>query len=483
VKGFKVGSLSLLIKMSKKVAFNKYLRNWFFSKVEERMYKDLIVTNPDKRLKKVQEDKYAMGQALIFSIKKAVEEKRISEKTAEGLLSVFLGNIFLGGFYKRRKFIEKFGFKPPMFITISPEGRCNLNCIGCYANSTMGMGKLPYKVFDKIIEDAKELWGANFFVISGGEPLIYRSEGKTLLNIAEKHSDCYFLMYTNGTLITETMAKKLQDVGNITPSISVEGLEKETNERRGKGVFSKTVQAMKNLREVGVPFGISITATNKNAELIVSEEFIDFYFNQEGAIYGWIFHYMPIGRAFTLDLLPTPSQRITLLKKVWEIVKNKKIFIADFWNSGTSSDGCICAARGGGYFYINWDGDVTPCVFIPYAVDNIKEIYNRGERLDVIINSPFFKAIRKWQAEYGYEQERGNTKNWLTPCPIRDHHSELYEIIKVNKVYPINEEAKQALKDEKYREGLIKYGKEVEKLTKEMWKEYQRDEERTKNNN
>lgn len=433
------------------------------------MYKDLIIANPDKRPLKVQEDKYAMGKALVASIKRAFEHGHISRKAASGLLSVFLGNVFFGGFYRRREFIQRYGVKPPMFITISPTGACNLKCVGCYAASNPNLGKLPFSVFDQIIRDAKNSWGANFFVISGGEPLIYKSENKTFLDIARIHSDCFFLMYTNGTKIDKSMAQELADLGNITPSISVEGLKCETDERRGPGVFEKTIQAMQNLREAGVPFGISITAFNYNTELIVSPEFIDFYFEQQGAIYGWVFHYMPIGRGFTLGFLPTPEQRISLLHKVWELVREREIFIADFWNSGTSSDGCICAARGGGYFYIDWNANVMPCVFIPYSLHNIQKVYENGGDLDTVINSELFKKIREWQAKYGYEQPFDKTGNWLRPCPIRDHYADLYEVLKSTSAHPINEEAQEALKDEGYRQGLIQYGKEIERLTHECW--------------
>lgn len=454
----------------KKVASNPNL----LGKLEEKMYFDLIQKNPYHRPLKVQEDKYAMGKALLSSIKRGLEKGLISAKAARGVLSVFLGNVFFGGFYKRQAYLKRWGFMPPMFMTISPTGACNLNCTGCYAGSTPNLGKLPWPIFDQIIGEAKKSWGANFFVISGGEPLIYKSQGKTFLDIARVHSDCYFLMYTNGTKIDKSMAQALSDLGNITPSISVEGLKKETEERRGKGVFEKITTAMKNLREVGVPFGISITATCKNSDLITSTEFTDFYYNQQGALYGWIFHYMPIGRGFTLELLPTPEQRVTLLHKIWKLVYEQKIFIADFWNSGTASDGCICAARGGGYFYIDWDGNVMPCVFVPYSSHNIIDVYQSGGSLGTIINSELFKRIRQWQAEYGYQQPPDKVQNWLRPCPIRDHYAQMYQIVRETKAQPIGEEAEKALKDEDYRKGLIEYGQEIEKLTGEQWKkEYQ----------
>lgn len=448
---------------------NLSARRFLLKNIEHRIYQDLIVANPDRRPLRVQEDKYHMGRALLYRIARAISEGTLSSASIRGLLNVFLGNVFFGGFYKRRDFIESHGFKPPMFLTISPCKACNLRCIGCYASSGAHPEKLPYEVLNRIISNAKDLWGANFFVISGGEPLIYRSDGKSLLDLAQEHSNCFFLMYTNGTLIDEGMANRLAKLGNITPAISVEGLEKETDARRGKGVHERVLQAMANLRRAGVPFGISVTATCHNAELVTSDEFYDYYFEREGAIYGWVFHYMPIGRGYTLNLLPTPKQRIEMLKREWEVVRERKLFLADFWNSGTSSDGCICAARGGGYFYIDWNGDVMPCVFVPYSTHNIIEVFKNGRDLSTVVDSPLFRSIRKWQSDYAYDRGPDEQGNLLRQCPIRDHHGALYEIVIKNKAHPIDEASREALEDEEYHKGLIEYGERIGELTDPIW--------------
>lgn len=465
--------ITALLKLGENAISNRYTRKFLINNVEKRIYKDLIEKNPDDRPIKVQDDKYVLAKALLHSIDNAFDRGHISKECARGLIQVFLGNVFFGGFYKRREFIEKHGFKPPMFITISPTKVCNLKCKGCYANATYEPRKLSYNTFDRILKDAKQSWGANFFVISGGEPLMYKDDGKTLLDIAKVHNDCFFLMYTNGTLVDEVMAKNLAEVGNITPAISVEGLERETDDRRGKGVFKKIIFAMENLRNNGVPFGISVTVTKNNVDLISSDEFINYYFKKQNAIYGWYFHYMPIGRGYTLDMLPSPEKRVELLQNEWKIVREKDIFLVDFWNSGTASDGCISAARGGGYFYIDWDGNVCPCVFVPYTVDNIAELYKENKSLEDAINSELFRKIRCWQADYGYEKPRNEVGNWLRQCPIRDHYNVMYKIIRETNAKPIDSSGEGILKDEEYRKGLIGYGERIEELTKDMWqKEY-----------
>ena len=173
------------------------------------------------------------------------------------------------------------------------------------------------------------------------------------------------MMYTNSTLIDREAARRMAELGNITPAISVEGWEKETDERRGAGVFRKIQRAMENLREAGVPFGVSVTGTRKNAETVLSDEFMDYYFRQQGAVYGWLFQYMPIGRSFDVDLMVTAEQRKWMLEKELRLIFERDLFLIDFWNGGPMSLGCISAGRSGGYFYIDWNGNVAPCVFFP----------------------------------------------------------------------------------------------------------------------
>jgi MoaA/NifB/PqqE/SkfB family radical SAM enzyme len=297
------------------------------------------------------------------------------------------------------------------------------------------------------------------------------------LDAVEKHPDVFFLFYTNGTLIDERTAQRIAALGNATPAISVEGWRERTDERRGKGVFDRVLAAMEQLRKAGVLFGISLTATRHNAEEILSEEFIDFFFEQQGAFYGWIFQYMPIGRSYTLDLMPTPEQRLWMWKRSWEIVKKRKIFLADFWNHGTLSNGCIAAGRtrGGGYLYIDWNGAVSPCVFVPYSPVNVKDIYAQGGTLNDVWVNPFFADIRGWQESY--MQNKGN---WLAPCLNRDHHTVLSQLIAKHEPEAIDESAHAALLDPEYGKGLEHYGELYENLSESIWHEQYLQDQRQK---
>ncbi|HFE52521.1 MAG TPA: radical SAM protein, partial [Bacteroidetes bacterium] len=122
-----------------------------------------------------------------------------------------------------------------------------------------------------------------------------------------------------------------------------------------------------------------------------------------------------------------------------------------------------------GYFYIDWDGNIAPCVFFPYYVDNIYKIYERGGTLSDALESPFFKAIRKWQDAYGYRRPASEVKNYFLPCPIRDHYKFAYRAIERFETKPLDEFAKQAIGDMEYRKRLLDYDKRLKELLDPVW--------------
>jgi radical SAM protein with 4Fe4S-binding SPASM domain len=357
-------------------------------------------------------------------------------------------------FYKakaREEFERKSGFSPPLLLVISPTMRCNLRCEGCYAGMYSKSDDLPVEVFDRIITEAKEM-GIYFMVISGGEPFYY----KPLMDMFEKHNDVTFQMYTNGTLIDKEMAGRIVELGNVIPCISVEGYKEETDQRRGEGVYSKVIQAMDNLKEAGGLFGFSATVTRFNHDVLTSDEFVDYYTRDKGCFIGWYFQYMPIGTRPSLELMTTPEQRMQRLERINRIRGEKQVLISDFWCDGPLVGGCM--AGGHNYLHINQNGDVEPCVFAHFAVDNIKD-----KSLAEALNSDFFQAIR---------ERRPYHPNLLRPCMIIDHPYVLRECVAQCGAHATHPEAEGVLTE--LAPDLDEYGEEYGRLADKVWmEEYQ----------
>ncbi len=423
----------------------------------------------------VEADKLDLASAFLHDVERALCDRRLSPAALRAFVSVLTRDVLSrrGDANAKQRFRGAHGCNPPDFLVISPGRACNLRCAGCYADSGPVREKLDFATFSEVVTQAKTLWGTRFFVISGGEPFAWRDGERTLLEMAERHADCFFMSYTNGTLIDAKLARRLGQLGNLSPGLSIEGMRERTDARRGDGVFDKVLAAIVRLRDEGVVFGVSLTATRENAAEILSDQVVELFFGELGAFYAWVFHYMPIGRAPTLELMATPPQRLELWRRMWQLIRERHIFIADFWNSATVTNGCIAAGRPGGYFHVDWNGALSPCVFMPYAPVNLRDAFAAGRTLDDVWEDPFFAGIRRWQRAYGYREngeKRGATENWLAPCLIRDHHADFMKLVDDHQPKPTSDEAGQALLDPEYHAGLIAYDRELAALTDPVWK-------------
>lgn len=72
-----------------------------------------------------------------------------------------------------------------------------------------------------------------------------------MIRLCEKHNNCAFLSFTNGTLVDQAFCDDLKRIGNLYLAISLEGFLEVNDLRRGKGVFGKVMNAMELLKQNG----------------------------------------------------------------------------------------------------------------------------------------------------------------------------------------------------------------------------------------
>jgi MoaA/NifB/PqqE/SkfB family radical SAM enzyme len=338
------------------------------------------------------------------------------------------------------------GYHPPVTLVLNPTMRCNLRCKGCYAYSFNKNSDMDRPLLEKVLTEAREL-GIQFITITGGEPFLYPD----IEGVFESFSDMIFMVYTNAQHIDADRARRLSALGNVWPAVSVEGYRDETDARRGRGVYERLTAAMERLQENGVLFGISAVPTRHNTELLASDEFIDHYIGK-GALFGWMFTYIPVGRDPDPDLMATPHQRELLRQQSLHWRKTRPIFMADFWNDGPLCGGCMSASR---FAFITSDGWAQPCTFVHFATHNV-----RDHTLKEIFVSEFFKTIRDRQPY---------CSNLLRPCKIIDHPHILREVVQKCGARPVYPGAERILEDPAVRSHLEDYSREYKKIADRAW--------------
>lgn len=320
----------------------------------------------------------------------------------------FFINASLIGWPKQEEMREKYQCNIPWAILLDPTSACNLHCTGCWAAEYGNKLNLSYEEIDSIIEQGKEL-GVYLYIYTGGEPMVRK---KDIIRLCEKHSDCVFLCFTNATLIDEAFADEMLRVGNFVPAISLEGSEEATDGRRGAGVYQKVIKAMELLHEKKLVYGISSCYTSANYDSITSDEYYDKLIDL-GAYFIWYFHYMPVGNDASVELLPTPEQRLEVYRRIRRLRAEKPLFAMDFQNDAQYVEGCIAGGRR--YLHINANGDIDPCVFVHYSDSNIRE-----KTLLEALKSPMLMA---------YHDGQPFNENMLRPCPMLENPEKLREMV------------------------------------------------------
>jgi MoaA/NifB/PqqE/SkfB family radical SAM enzyme len=275
-------------------------------------------------------------------------------------------------FQKRRKKGSLF----PAFQFISVTNDCNLSCQGCWVSKGSGSASMDIEQVKSIIAESKKR-GSYFFGILGGEPLMYKS----LLEIFRNHPDCYFQLFTNGTLLNDKIALELRKFGNVTPLISFEGDEIVADIRRGgKEVYNRTSGAIDIATKNKLVTGVAISVCKSNIEMALSDEFIE-KLHKKGVIYLWYYIYRPSGAnpCYELALSAEEIERLRIF-----LVEGRKkypiVLIDSYWRADGEP---FCPAAEGLSHHINPAGYIEPCPVIQFSKDkvlngNLSELYENS---------------------------------------------------------------------------------------------------------
>lgn len=271
---------------------------------------------------------------------------------------------------KRAK-AERGGEHIPAFLIASITSNCNLHCAGCYSRANhactdaVPVKQLTEEDWRKVFAEADDL-GISFILLAGGEPMIRRD----VITAAAGFQNILFPIFTNGTMIDDKYMDLFRKNRNLLPVISIEGMEKKTDDRRGKGVYERVLSSMEKMHDDDILFGTSVTVTTENMDEVYSDDFIEKLINR-GCKAVFYIEYVPVTEE-SKHLAPTDKEREVLKDRLAQCrEKFDEVVFVSFPGDEKSSGGCVAAGRG--FFHINSHGGAEPCPFSPYSDINVKD--------------------------------------------------------------------------------------------------------------
>jgi radical SAM protein with 4Fe4S-binding SPASM domain len=285
-------------------------------------------------------------------------------------------------------------FYAPLMVVWNFTYRCNLRCRHCYQNAgplrsdSLAAQELTLEEKLAVVD---QIAGSHIPTVSfsGGEPLIHPD----FWPVAERARDCglYLSINSNGTLITEEVARRLEEAGIAYAGISLDAPSSEEHDafRGVPGAYQRTIQGIRNLAATKVATVLSFTITRRNYRSLPE---IFRLAEQLGMDKVMVYNFVPTGRGREMiedDM--TPEMREEALEEMYRYAaaggslcttapqlgrvckqhQRSDLIPLAHTGPGRVHDLEVLADLIGGcgvgraYCALQPDGRVTPCVYMP----------------------------------------------------------------------------------------------------------------------
>ena len=260
--------------------------------------------------------------------------------------------------------------------TIELTYRCNLKCAHCYCSHDPIKPEMKYGEICRILDEVEEA-GCLWLLLTGGEPLI-RPDFTDIYTYAVRKG-ILVTLFTNGTLITPSIADHLRDYRPFSIEITLYGATAETYEAVTgvRGSFEQCMNGIRLLLERGLPVKLKamIMTLNKH-ELPMMKQYADKL--------GLEFRFDPAispkldGSKATISLRISPEEIVELDLADDKRLKEWRSFCDKFWNSSYRDELFTCGG-GRNTFHINPYGELKFCEMVmDYSYDLRNKPFKTG---------------------------------------------------------------------------------------------------------
>lgn len=300
---------------------------------------------------------------------------------------------------------------------------CNLRCEQCHASSGRARpNELDTAEGKRLLDSIAGIDEFRMLALGGGEPLV-RPDIFELVAYA-RNLGIELSIATNGTLLTPDMAREFKKMGVANIAVGLNANDKSIHEgiTRVPGSFEKSKQAIYATAEMGMNLQINTTVMKENREAIPG--LLDFA-SEVNAQIVLLYQLVPEGRGVEEMELSLREYK-TLTDMVADHQRTNRAIIEptcapQYWaylltRSGgkpsrlamklaeTLFKGCTA---GSGLCYIEPDGEVWPCPFIPISGGNVRnmplrEIWYKSEIFTILRDRERITGAKCSSCRYKY---------------------------------------------------------------------------------
>jgi len=321
----------------------------------------------------------------------------------------------------------------PFLIVWNFTNMCNLRCMHCYQRADKPLpSELSLKEKLMIVEQLDKA-GIAAIALSGGEPTIHPDFYRVVSEISAR--GMYVAVATNGWVFADIKNLiKAKKAGLRYVEVSIDSADPKKHDwfRGVTGSWERAVNALRNAVKLGINNAIAVTLTKANIDEI--EDILDLA-EEIGVRRVVFFNFVPVGRGrnyIWLDLSPTEREKVlrTLFREMkkrrglqiistapyygrvsMQLSGGEDVAPTHFYVGGDPIIRAIAEFIGGcgaGRIYaaIQPNGDVTPCVFMPITVGNLR----KKPFWNIWLNSSLFNLLRN----------RDRLKGFCGKCPYRN---------------------------------------------------------------
>jgi hypothetical protein len=293
-------------------------------------------------------------------------------------------------FYGNRQ--GKAGEARPIDALVAPFGRCNLACRGCYAAGQLDAPSASPARLDDIVRQLKQLNVYHVLLVGKGEPFFDSESRRCLFEVAGRHPQIFFSVYSNGTTISRSDIRQLRKLPNLIPILSLDGPETINDWRRGPDVYRKVIDAFRRMKAEGLLFGYISTVFQQNWAAAADLSFVDQMAGFGCRLGYYSLFIAPQGMDDAQECGPAMldrQQREEYHRRFELLSAAASIPLADI--DGIEAH-MGCRAKRGATVYIDaLTGQVSPCIRAPLESPdcNLFDPAGRGRLAEILLSDPF----------------------------------------------------------------------------------------------